>query len=222
MYAIRSYYALRKDKDERYQTMKSLLADLKTLKAEMEFAEKLERTGSPEARDERDTRESANEATEAGKPRTTVATKSGPKDLFSKRNVAIAGLIGLVIAVSAIGYYFYSNTAAAPLTDKDVILITDFENKTGDEDFDGALRQGLTMALEQSPFRITSYNVCYTKLLRKAEKVHFVIPDLSLIGFEQTAGLDDAAARADPTDGDPLNEIVDLVPEAREADGEAA
>ena len=43
--------ALRKEADERYQTMKSLLADLRTLKHEMEFAAKLERSAAPE-RDE--------------------------------------------------------------------------------------------------------------------------------------------------------------------------
>jgi eukaryotic-like serine/threonine-protein kinase len=39
---------LRKDKDERYQSIKSLLADLRTLKQEMEFAAKLERSSSLE------------------------------------------------------------------------------------------------------------------------------------------------------------------------------
>ena len=38
------------------------------------------------------------------------------------------------------------------LTDKDTIVLADFANTTGDTVFDGALRQGLSAQLEQSPF----------------------------------------------------------------------
>jgi eukaryotic-like serine/threonine-protein kinase len=38
------------------------------------------------------------------------------------------------------------------LTDKDTIVLADFTNTTGDPVFDGALRQGLSVQLEQSPF----------------------------------------------------------------------
>ena len=40
----------------------------------------------------------------------------------------------------------------AKLTDKDMIVLADFDNKTGDPVFDDTLRQGLSVALEQSPF----------------------------------------------------------------------
>lgn len=38
------------------------------------------------------------------------------------------------------------------LTEKDLILLADFENKTSDEIFDGTLKQGLAIQLRQSPF----------------------------------------------------------------------
>ena len=41
---------------------------------------------------------------------------------------------------------------AHALTDKDTIVLADFTNATGDAVFDGALRQGLAVQLEQSPF----------------------------------------------------------------------
>ena len=47
--------------------------------------------------------------------------------------------------------YFYLHRAPK-LTDKDTIVLADFENKTGDPVFDGTLRQGLAVQLEQSPF----------------------------------------------------------------------
>jgi serine/threonine protein kinase/Flp pilus assembly protein TadD len=38
------------------------------------------------------------------------------------------------------------------LTEKDLILLADFENRTGDPVFDGTLKQGLALQLQQSPF----------------------------------------------------------------------
>ena len=43
-------------------------------------------------------------------------------------------------------------TARHQLTDKDTIVLADFENKTGDPVFDDTLRQGLSVELQQSPF----------------------------------------------------------------------
>src|SRR5947208_774088 len=48
------------------------------------------------------------------------------------------------------GYLSFHRTPR--LTDKDTIVLADFENKTGDPVFDGTLRQGLAVQLEQSPF----------------------------------------------------------------------
>jgi hypothetical protein len=46
-----------------------------------------------------------------------------------------------------------SNVHTAPkLTDRDILVLADFDNKTGDPVFDGTLRQGLSAQLEQSPF----------------------------------------------------------------------
>jgi serine/threonine protein kinase/Flp pilus assembly protein TadD len=61
----------------------------------------------------------------------------------------------LALAVSALllaaGSYFYLHRAPT-LTDKDTIVLADFTNTTGDSVFDGTLRQGLSVQLEQSPF----------------------------------------------------------------------
>jgi tetratricopeptide (TPR) repeat protein len=58
----------------------------------------------------------------------------------------------LLIGLTTSGYYFIWNNTAPVLTDKDVILLTDFENRTGEQIFDGALKQALIIALRQSPF----------------------------------------------------------------------
>ena len=42
--------------------------------------------------------------------------------------------------------------AATPLTEKDTIVLADFDNTTGDAVFDDTLKQALAVDLEQSPF----------------------------------------------------------------------
>jgi len=56
----------------------------------------------------------------------------------------------VIVAVVAAGYFFFRRSAK--LTDKDTIVLADFSNTTGDPVFDGTLRQGLSVQLEQSPF----------------------------------------------------------------------
>ena len=60
------------------------------------------------------------------------------------------GAIVVAIAVAAGLYWRYQRKPR--LTEKDTIVIADFDNKTGDTVFDGTLRQGLSAQLQQSPF----------------------------------------------------------------------
>jgi eukaryotic-like serine/threonine-protein kinase len=56
----------------------------------------------------------------------------------------------VALALFAAAYFYFHR--APRLTDKDTIVLADFVNNTGDPVFDGTLRQGLTIQLEQSPF----------------------------------------------------------------------
>jgi tetratricopeptide (TPR) repeat protein len=58
----------------------------------------------------------------------------------------------LLLALIGGGFYYRSTHKAPKLTSKDTIVLADFENKTGDAVFDDTLRQGLTVALNQSPY----------------------------------------------------------------------
>jgi eukaryotic-like serine/threonine-protein kinase len=64
------------------------------------------------------------------------------------------GVAAAAVAVLALGgaFFVWQRTGSAPLTDKDVLVLADFTNSTGDPAFDGALRQALTFQLERSPF----------------------------------------------------------------------
>jgi eukaryotic-like serine/threonine-protein kinase len=60
---------------------------------------------------------------------------------------------GAIVSVMlAIGAFFYYFRQSPKLTEKDTIVLADFTNTTGDPVFDGTLRQGLAVQLEQSPF----------------------------------------------------------------------
>jgi eukaryotic-like serine/threonine-protein kinase len=52
--------------------------------------------------------------------------------------------------LATVGYFTLRRTST--LTDKDTIVLADFTNMTGDTVFDGTLRRGLSVQLEQSPF----------------------------------------------------------------------
>src|SRR6266853_6786284 len=58
------------------------------------------------------------------------------------------------IFVAAIGgwFYFRSHRTATALTEKDTILLADFDNKTRDAVFDDTLKTALDISLRQSPF----------------------------------------------------------------------
>jgi len=79
-----------------------------------------------------------------------VAATTVPK----KRHVRswkLALSAGVVASGIAAGMFLYWHRAPA-LTEKDTIVLADFDNKTGDPVFDGTLKQALAADLEQSPF----------------------------------------------------------------------
>jgi tetratricopeptide (TPR) repeat protein/predicted Ser/Thr protein kinase len=64
----------------------------------------------------------------------------------------IAVSVLLIALFVVVGLYYQSHQQGKRLTDKDTIVLADFTNTTGDAVFDVALRQGLAVQLEQSPF----------------------------------------------------------------------
>jgi tetratricopeptide (TPR) repeat protein len=73
---------------------------------------------------------------------------TGEKKLWK---ILVPAAVVVVAALVAGGLYFRSRHAA-PLTEKDTIVLADFDNKTEDPVFDDALKQALVAQLGQSPF----------------------------------------------------------------------
>jgi DNA-binding winged helix-turn-helix (wHTH) protein len=86
----------------------------------------------------------------AGRERGPVSLTSGEGARASRR--WIAGTL-LVVTVGAIGTWLLAARWTRPvLTEEDAVVLADFTNSTGESVFDGTLRQGLAIQLEQSPF----------------------------------------------------------------------
>jgi serine/threonine protein kinase/tetratricopeptide (TPR) repeat protein len=134
--------ALRKNTDERYQTVRDMQLDLKSLGKEIEIATKPEGFHASEASRGRQTAETVS----------ARVTSSAEYIVTQLKRHRLGALITLAIFVfAAVASFFYFNRAPA-LTDKDTILLADFVNTTGDPVFDGTLKKGLAVQLEQSPF----------------------------------------------------------------------
>ena len=93
------------------------------------------------------------------------------------------------LAILAGGYFYSSLNRVAPLTDKDTIVIADFDNKTGDPVFDDTLRQGLFVELHQSPFLslISDRQVQQTLALMRQPREARITGDIAQQICERTA-----------------------------------
>jgi eukaryotic-like serine/threonine-protein kinase len=117
--------ALEKDRNLRYQHAADIRAELQRLKRD----------------------------TESG-PSTAASTASNGaapdrSSIRWKVSAAIAALLILALGTSA---WLLHGRRVHALTEKDAIVLADFTNTTGDLVFDGTLRQGLSVELQQTPF----------------------------------------------------------------------
>jgi serine/threonine protein kinase/TolB-like protein/Flp pilus assembly protein TadD len=159
--------ALDKDRELRYQNAADMRADLKRVRRELESGRSPVLEIDQEAPPAKAGSGSAIgpaaaspvPAPAAGSS-TRIASGSAPAGAASSSSVAVpprpkwklyATLGVLLCAVAAIGLVLYQRRAQA-ITEKDLILVTDFVNTTGDSVFDGTLKKALAVDLQQSPF----------------------------------------------------------------------
>ena len=78
-----------------------------------------------------------------------VAEVPGADEKFWKVLVPVAVIL---IAVAIAGAFYIRSRSATKLSDKDTVVLSDFDNKTGDSVFDDTLKQALAVQLQQSPY----------------------------------------------------------------------
>jgi len=98
--------------------------------------------------------------------------------------------VPVLLLVLAAGAYFFFHRAPK-LTEKDVIVVGDFTNSTGDTVFDGTLRQGLAVQLEQSPFLtlMSDERIQQTLKLMQQSPSARLTPDIAREVCQRAAGM---------------------------------
>ena len=156
--------ALEKDRTLRYQSAAEMRADLQRLKRD----------------------------SDSGRTSVSGSGRNAVPDLPASRStkfwkVAVPVVL-VVIATIGAGLY-YRSKQAKPLTDKDTIILADFANTTGEPVFDGALRQGLSAQLEQSPFLslVSDEHIAHTLQLMNKPRQARLTPELAREVCQRTA-----------------------------------
>ena len=137
--------ALRKDREERYQTAKDLLIDLKDVKQDLEFQKKLERTAAP---DREEAKTQVVNATTSDASHTTSSAEYVVSEIKQHRRGIAIGLAILLLAAAGAGVWFLSNRPAN-LTNIESIAVMPFVNETGDPQVE-YLSDGMTDTLISS------------------------------------------------------------------------
>ena len=81
----------------------------------------------------------------------SISVHAEPRSAAGRRSGWFIAAAALAVAAIAAGIFLYLRPAHQ-LTGKNMVVLAEFNNTTGDPVFDGTLRQGLSAQLEQSPF----------------------------------------------------------------------
>ena len=162
------YKALEKDRNLRYQHAADMRTDLQRLKRDTETGRvPAASSGTVAAAQESGSHVAASPAAPAsGSTPAVVASSSSivaqaPAIPARGRSrlwrVLVPASVVLIAGLVAVGLYLRSRSArpeakTTPLTEKDTVVLVEFDNKTGDAVFGDALKQALAVELGQSPF----------------------------------------------------------------------
>ena len=176
--------ALEKDRNLRYQHASELRADLQRLKRDTDTGPSAASVVEVQAGAETIARPSSAELKVASGGQPAVGEQG--RKLFWKTLIPIVAIMAALIA----GGVYWRSHKTAKLTNKDTIVLADFTNTTGDAVFDGTLRQGLAVQLEQSPVLslVSEENIQQTLRLMGQPVDAKLSPDIARQICERTGG----------------------------------
>jgi len=147
---------LAKDKNERYQTAKDLLIDLRNLRRKLDVDAEIERTIAPASRStsggaSNKQGSQLNAATVAPQVRTTSSAEYIVTGI--KQHKLASGIVVLLLVVAGVGYGFYLHAVNTEVAIESIAVLP-FENRSNDSDTDylsDGLAESLIYRLSQLP-----------------------------------------------------------------------
>jgi serine/threonine protein kinase len=155
--------ALRKNRDERYQTIKDLLLDLQSLKQELEFEKKLERSVPPKSKSAGGMAEQADAKIIKVSAERAPVSERGPVSAIKFKRATVVSVVAALLVVSAAGAYLYFGRARGGAIDS--IAVMPFVNASGDPNMEylsDGIAESLMNSLSQLPnLKVMSRNTAF-------------------------------------------------------------
>ena len=153
--------ALTKDRDDRYQTAKDFLIDLRHLKRKIEVDAEIDRTVPPELRGAISTTSGSKAPTTVGDsavvtvPHTASSAEYIVSGIKKHKVLSVAALVALVVAIGGVGWYLEARNAETAI---DSVAVMPFENQNGDAESD-YMSDGLTDSIINSLTQLPNLKV---------------------------------------------------------------
>ena len=159
--------ALRKEREERYQTASDLALDLKSLKQELEVEARLKRSLQPDADGRKATTTSGSQAAvetvyesaattgDVATARTTSSVEYLVSEIKRHKRGAVLAAAAVFVAVAAIAYFFYPTSGGEAI---DSVAVLPFVNASGDPNTE-YLSEGISDSIINSLSRLPNLKV---------------------------------------------------------------
>ena len=135
---------LEKDPRLRYQTAGDLVSELHRLRRDTDARRMVSSGSAPSVDDRLAARRSRRRRQRQASPRPGPTARRVPR--------AIVFGVPAVLVLGVAGFWLWNSTRTPAFTERDVILVADFANSTGDPVFDDALKQAVSVQLQQTAF----------------------------------------------------------------------
>jgi serine/threonine protein kinase len=152
--------ALEKDRNLRYQHAADIRTDLQRLKRDTETGRAIAASSGTVAVAQESGSQFVQPSPPSGSSPAVAPSPSSSAVKVAEVPVAIRNLWKILVPAAVLfvlvaiagAFHFRSRQTTHRLTEKDTIVLADFNNKTGDAIFDDTLKTALNVSLRQSPF----------------------------------------------------------------------